>query len=88
VHDLPIVTLKGPLMRGAHTAAVLTMMGVDETIAGTLDRYVTTAVRLACDPAWRAEIKSKMGANKHRVYRDRACITALEAFLARVASPP
>jgi hypothetical protein len=26
-----------------------------------------------------------MAANKHRVYRDRACITALEAFLDRVA---
>jgi protein O-GlcNAc transferase len=79
--DLPIVTMPGPLMRGRHTAAILTMMGVADTVAGTLDEYVTTAVRLARDAPWRMALRKKIAASKHRVYRDRACIAALEDFL-------
>jgi predicted O-linked N-acetylglucosamine transferase (SPINDLY family) len=82
--DLPIVTLRGPLMRGRHTAAILEMMGVTETITETIDDYVSTAVRLARDRPWRLAVKSRIAANKHRVYRDRTCITALEDFLDRV----
>ena len=32
-HDLPIVTYAGPMMRGRHSAAILDMLGVPETIA-------------------------------------------------------
>jgi protein O-GlcNAc transferase len=83
-HDLPIVAMAGPLMRGRHTTAILTMMGVTETITATVDEYVTVAQRLATDTAWRATIRDRMKHNKHRVYRDRSCITALEEFLIRV----
>ena len=71
-------------MRGRHTTAVLTMMGVTETITATVDEYVAVAQRLATDTAWRATIKERMKHNKHRIYRDRSCITALEEFLIRV----
>jgi protein O-GlcNAc transferase len=87
-HDLPIVTMPGVLMRGRHTSAILTMIGVTETIAGTIDSYVETAVRLARDRGWYAKIRASMAANKHRVYRDDACIAALEKFLDRVARAP
>lgn len=83
-HDHPVVTFAGPLMRGRHTTAVLTMMGVTDTIARTVDDYVSVAQRLATDATWRNAIKERMGATKHRVYRDRACIDALEEFLLRV----
>jgi protein O-GlcNAc transferase len=81
VHDLPIVTMPGALMRGRHAAAILTMMGVPETIATDLDAYVGTAVRIARDRAWRSALSNKIAHNKHRLYRDRACIEALEDFL-------
>jgi predicted O-linked N-acetylglucosamine transferase (SPINDLY family) len=84
-HDLPVVTLAGPLMRGCHGVAILTMMGVTETIAGSIDDYVAIAARLGHDAAWRSAIKAQIAANKHRMYRDRACIVALEDFLDRVA---
>jgi predicted O-linked N-acetylglucosamine transferase (SPINDLY family) len=87
-HDLPIVTMPGPLMRGRHGLAILTAMGVTETIAGTLDDYVALAVRLARDPAWRQEVSRRIGLNKHRLYRNRAPIEALEAVLERVALDP
>jgi len=84
-HDHPVVTLAGPLMRGRHTTAVLTMMGVTETVAGTVDDYVAMAQRLATDATWRNAIRERMRATKHLVYRDRVCIDALEEFLTRVA---
>lgn len=83
--DLPIVTMPGALMRGRHTMAILSMMNVTQTIANTIDEYIDIAVRLAKDDAWRGEIKNSIANNKHRLYRDRVCISVLEEFLSRVA---
>jgi protein O-GlcNAc transferase len=90
-HDLPIVTLTGALMRGRHATAILTMMDVPETVTTSLDGYVAAAVRIARDGAWRSTLRAKIGRNKHRLYRDRDCIAALEDFLiaqARRAAAP
>ena len=43
------------------------------------------AARLATDAAWRAEKRAEISANKHRAYRDRTCIAALEDWLETVA---
>jgi len=86
--NLPIVTTPGPLMRGRHSSAILQMMGITETIADTIDSYVAIAARLANDPEHRTAVSQKIAANKHRVYRDRTCIAALEDFLDAVARRP
>ena len=86
--DLPIVTLRGGLMRGRHSAAILEMMDVAETVTDRVEDYVAIAVRMARDPAWRAAMRRKIGANKHRIWRDGACITALEDFLERAVRRP
>ena len=80
---LPVVTFPGAFMRGRHSAAILTMMDLAETIASTPDEYVTLAVRLGQDPAHRKRISEKMASNKRLIYRDGACISALEDFLER-----
>ncbi|MBX9774125.1 MAG: tetratricopeptide repeat protein [Xanthobacteraceae bacterium] len=82
-HNLPIVTLARPLMRGRHTTGVLRMMGVTETIFETIDDYVAAAVRLGRDADWRAALGAKIAANKHKLYHDRTAIAALEDFLER-----
>jgi protein O-GlcNAc transferase len=79
--NLPIVTLPGSLMRGRHCTAILTMMGMTELIAESVDHYIETAVKLGQDGEWRRYISDKISENKHRIYRDRACIIALEDFL-------
>ena len=84
--NLPVVTMHGKLMRGRHSAAILTMMGMTETIAKTLDEYIELAVKLGKDSDWRQYISEKIKNNKHLVYRDRTCITALEDFLQRVVN--
>jgi predicted O-linked N-acetylglucosamine transferase (SPINDLY family) len=75
------------MMRGRHAPAILTMIGVTDTIAGTLDDYVRIATRLALEPDWRTAIQRKMRENSHKAYRDRDCIRALEEFMDRVARP-
>ncbi|MGN6572711.1 MAG: tetratricopeptide repeat protein, partial [Pseudolabrys sp.] len=80
-HDLPIVTYAGPMMRGRHSAAILNLLGVPETIAATPDEVGTIAVQLAQNPDMRREIVARMAANKHRLYFDRAPVAALEDLL-------
>ncbi len=61
------------------------MMGLPEAIAGTIDDYVALAARIGQDATWRAQIKRRVATDKQRLYRDRACIAALEDFLERAA---
>ena len=83
VHNLPIVTFAGEMMRGRHTAAILDMMDISETTVRTIDEYVSIAGFLGRTKAKRAELSAEIANKKHRVYRDRTCIAALEAFLDR-----
>jgi protein O-GlcNAc transferase len=85
VHNVPIVTLAGEMMRGRHTAAILEMMGIGETTARTVDEFVSIASSLGRSRQRRSELSAEIAIRKHRVYRDRECIVALEAFLDRVA---
>jgi protein O-GlcNAc transferase len=81
VHNLPIVTLAGEMMRGRHTAAILDMMDVRGTTARSIDEYVSIAGFLGRTSAKRTELSAEIASKKHRVYRDRTCIAALETFL-------
>ena len=79
--NLPAVTMPGDLMRGRHSHAILTMMGVTETIAATQDVYVRMAVRLGKQAEFRRHIAARIVENKHRIYQDMTCIRGLERFL-------
>src|SRR6516164_466696 len=85
VYDLPIVTLRGDLMRARHSAAILDMMGMTATVCESIEEYVELAVGLARDLVRRAEVKRMIAASKRAIYRDRSCIAALEEFLDQVA---
>jgi protein O-GlcNAc transferase len=81
VHNVPIVTFAGEMMRGRHTAAILDIMDINETTARSIDEYVSIAGLLGRSATKRDELATKIAQQRHRVYRDRGCITALEAFL-------
>jgi protein O-GlcNAc transferase len=83
-YNLPIVTLPGELMRGRHSSAILTMMGMTETIAKTLDEYIELATKLGQDSEWRKYISEKIAEHKHLIYRDMSCVNALEDFIENV----
>jgi len=84
--NLPVVASPGSLMRGRESAAILTMMGVMETIVNSLDDYVSLAVNLAKDSEWRNKISYKIENNKHIIYKDITCITALEDFFEKAVN--
>jgi protein O-GlcNAc transferase len=81
VHNLPIVTLAGEMMRGRHAAAILEMMDVSGTTARTVDEYVAIADALGRDATERSRLSAEIESRKHRIYRDIDCIAALEEFL-------
>jgi predicted O-linked N-acetylglucosamine transferase (SPINDLY family) len=81
VHNLPIVTLAGDMMRGRHATAILEMMGITETIASTVDHYVVIAADLGLDAERRSRLSLQIRSRTHRLYRDLDCVAALEEFL-------
>jgi protein O-GlcNAc transferase len=81
VHNLPIVTLAGAMMRGRHAAAILEMMGVGETTARTIEEYVAIAGALGRDVAQRNQLSAQIADQKRRIYRDLDCIASLQEFL-------
>ncbi len=50
-------------------------------ITKDIDSFIAEAVHLGCDHEWRMNVKTLIARNKHRLYRDRSCISALEDFL-------
>lgn len=81
---LPIVTWPGSLMRARHGLAILTMLGMTETIAGSADDYVRLAVRLGRDKEWLGHLRQETLVRRRRLFDDPAPIRALEVFLASV----
>jgi protein O-GlcNAc transferase len=84
VHNVPIVTFAGEMMRGRHTAAILEMMDVRGTTARTIDEYVSIAVLLGRNIPRRIELSAEIASKKNRIYRDRTSVAALETFLTGV----
>jgi protein O-GlcNAc transferase len=77
---LPVVTLAGPLMRGRHATAILTRLGMSETIAGDAEDYVSIATRLAGDIDLRRDLADRMGRNRTAAFDDEEPIKALDGF--------
>jgi predicted O-linked N-acetylglucosamine transferase (SPINDLY family) len=65
-------------MRGRHSYAILTQLGVTETIAPDVDAYVEIAVRLGLDREWRSGIVERMAGRRHALFSDRRSVDALE----------
>jgi protein O-GlcNAc transferase len=77
---LPVVTVPGELMRSRQGLAILTQLGVTDTIARDNPRYVDIAVRLAADRAFREDVKERMVRGYPLLYSDRRCVGSLEDF--------
>jgi protein O-GlcNAc transferase len=79
--NLPVVTMPGKLMRGRHTHAILSIMGMDDLEARDIDEYVKLAKRLGTDADFRRHVSERISRLKHLAYYDKSCIDGLEAFL-------
>lgn len=78
---LPLITLPGEFMRGRQSAGMLKLVGVSELIASDQAKYVSIAVRLASDPAWRAELSQRISVGHGCLFDDKKPIAALAGFL-------
>jgi predicted O-linked N-acetylglucosamine transferase (SPINDLY family) len=78
---LPVVTTPTALMRGRHSAAILSCMGLQDCIAPDVDAYIEHAVRLA-DSSRRAAFAAALHLRRSRVFADLAPVRALEEFIA------
>jgi predicted O-linked N-acetylglucosamine transferase (SPINDLY family) len=78
---LPVVTLPGGPMWSRHSAAILTALGISETIASDHAGYVARVERLVRDPAWRTELVARATAGKDRLFTDPAPGLALSDAL-------
>ena len=78
---LPTVTLPGEFMRGRQTMGMLTLLGVEELIASTLDEYLALAKRVATDRPYRDALSKKILANTARLFNDPAPTAALGTIL-------
>ena len=75
------VTTWGPLMRMRHTAAILTELGVADTIGADVDDAVEIAVRLGRDPEWRTALRSRLTRALADLWDDDRSVRALETWL-------
>ncbi|MBV8653884.1 MAG: hypothetical protein JO255_20665 [Alphaproteobacteria bacterium] len=84
--DLPVVTHRGELMRARHSAAILGMMGLDETITDTVEAFIAMAIRMGRDADYRRFLRQRIGETKARIYDDRAAVLGLEDFIQRAVA--
>ena len=87
---LPVVTYMGNAFPSRVAGSLLHAIGLPELIAKSLADYESLALSLALNPAWLAEIKAKLAANRHThalFDTDRFCRT-LEDTLVRLYSSP
>lgn len=78
---LPMVTLPRQLMRSRHTAAILRLLAVSDTIAKDEVDYVAIAVRLGGELSWRQEVAAKMNSGHRLLFSDHSSVRMLESFL-------
>ena len=80
-HGLPVVTWPRGLMRGRHSAAILSKLGVTSTVADGADAYVDIATRLGRDPDFRLAVRAAILRGLPELYTDMQPIRALENLL-------
>jgi predicted O-linked N-acetylglucosamine transferase (SPINDLY family) len=77
---LPVVTCPGRFMRGRHAYAMLTRMGLTDTIAQDPSGYCRIATRLAADPQFHRHVKEQIVFRRDKLYNDQRFMAELENF--------
>jgi protein O-GlcNAc transferase len=79
----PVVTWPGRFLRGRYTQALYRLVGVEDTVVDSADAYVETAVRLARDSAFRADVLNRVEAAADSLFSDMTHVRALHDTLRR-----
>jgi predicted O-linked N-acetylglucosamine transferase (SPINDLY family) len=84
--NLPIVTVRGELMRGRQTAAILDELELPDLIAENPAGYIELAKKLALDADLRRSYSEKIKERKAKIYRQEEVIRAMEQIFKSVVS--
>lgn len=84
--DAVVVTLESEHLRGRITAAMYRKMGLADLIPADAKAYVQMALRVAQDPACRAELRTRIAACRDRIYRDNDGVKALADYLTKAVA--
>jgi predicted O-linked N-acetylglucosamine transferase (SPINDLY family) len=79
--DCPTVTLPGQLMRGRHGYGIMTMAGLGEFVAASVQDFIGKAAALGARQDLRSQAIVKIKENKGKIYEDQEVIAALDRFL-------
>ncbi len=82
-HSIPIVTVRGAMMRERQCAAMLDIIGLQELVADNAEEYVQKAAKLALDTEYRTAISHKISAHRDKLYENKSVITSLEKAFKR-----
>jgi predicted O-linked N-acetylglucosamine transferase (SPINDLY family) len=74
----PIVHMPGEFMRGRHTLAFYRRMGLTAPVVDSAEDYARTAVRLAHDDGFRAEVRGRIKEAQSKLFEDWASIREIE----------
>lgn len=80
----PIVTLPGDFLRGRITQALYRTMGYTDLIVDSIDHYVSLAVRLGNDAAFRAQTVAAIRQSCHKLFENKAEVHCLEQTLLEI----
>ncbi len=80
----PIVAWEGTMLRGRQTAAMLTLMGLSESIATNEGEYVNACVTLLRDDDRRATMREAIQARQSILFDDDRPVKAFAEFLENV----
>jgi protein O-GlcNAc transferase len=79
--DLPVVTIRGALMRGRQSAAMLELIDLNELVAENIEQVVEIAVRIGTDKAARDAVLTKIQSRRYWLYRDSEAMESLQNWL-------
>ncbi len=79
---IPIVHWPGRFMRGRHTLAFYTQMGLDDCVVNDMERYVDVAFRLVHDTAFRAQVRGDIRDRAPRLFNQLGAVREAEAYWA------
>ena len=72
-------------MRGRQTAAMLRILGIEELIAGDQQQYVTLALRVGNDKAYRAELSARIRGGSSQLFDREEPVAALARIFEEIA---
>jgi predicted O-linked N-acetylglucosamine transferase (SPINDLY family) len=82
-----VVTLPAQYLGSRWSVAYYSIMGVMDLVATSFAEYTEMAVRMGTDGAARAEVRTKIKANIHKLFRQTAAVESWTKVLTEIAPP-